>query len=389
MPATEEIEAIAAVGYDALRKLEEAVRAVQRATQIPGLEPEQKRQLEEKLGPLEAEIAKLRGLKLNFEASRNHRILSEPQPHPLLQFLELHGTIVGEHVDCETLGRFAIASRFTLALNRTGSLRARWQTAAERLDATFERCEEIEYGDLSNMRRIADQTGFDPRVLCARHAIRTMSIPESDWPEAADAAWSEEDPMLRVSLMVQWQTEVCAAVRDMPMEFVRGFGLHQRDARFAGYYDFTGFPETDSGFIQPNPERLSHAMVLVLSFAYKTCCSISRCGECGYTHANDVHVNGWMGSNWGDSSRRDFFWQILEDRGGCRTSADAPIVSMEALEDFCDMWNSDAKVLDLEELLGARATRNLIICRGTEDIGDKRTQALLDATMFNKPFAGT
>ena len=50
-----------------------------------------------------------------------------------LDFFETHAEILCEHFDCETLGRFALASHRTYAMNEAGPLRARWLAAADAL----------------------------------------------------------------------------------------------------------------------------------------------------------------------------------------------------------------------------------------------------------------
>ena len=323
-----------------------------------------------------------------------------------LDFFQTHAEILCEHFDCETLGRFALGSHRTYAMNEAGPLRARWLAAADALDVAFPLLDDLEYDPEKDAEQYYKVTGDDPRYDYMIEAYRAKYVPmteeliaeklrkypwqsrenclefiivsEAMW-EAGVAAWRDVDPMQRVSDMVSWQSVVCHEVRACPEYFVKVYNLVKRDVRFRGYYDFEGFPELNALVTGDDPSyygamndthRGSPAMLLVLRLCYIKCCELSRCDS--YSQANEVFLEGWECSDWSSSSRRDMFWLTLCDED----DEESPVITMDAVKHFTTA--DDRGVLALAPFLGSRATRGLQICRGAEDIPEG-VEALFDA----------
>lgn len=276
------------------------------------------------------------------------------------------------YFDCETLGRLACVSRRTLAINRTvRAFTARWRDAADALDQMFPLV--IVDGDLSyDGKKGADQweeeSGRDPRYAFIFPSIQGHCSPEDGtvtqeaWA-AGRVAWRLVDPILRVSLMVSWQTGVCDAVRACPADIGKGFMLGRIDWRFAGHYNFVGYTEDEAMNVlhsaYSSMDRTSDAMKLILKLVYIKCCEIDRCGD-SYTQAADVFYNGWINSDWVEYTLHHFACNLFTD-----CDEDSYVMTKGNVWILC---HSIEKIPSMTPYVGARTTNLLTICRGEGDL---------------------
>jgi len=207
----------------------------------------------------------------------------------IVAFLEDYGDVVLSHLECETLGRLAAASKRCLALNRTGTLGRRWGVEAlAALEAQFEVADVARYEGGAWAEEWADfANGGDPRI----NGIRDKA--------EAKATWGTLPVTTRLATLIAWQAKVAKAVRAIPEDFdgITEFVLAKRDPRFEEHYDFSGYPDDDDDEdleLDDDVDRCSPGMKLCLKkLAYMTSCEIYRCSEFGNSHAGEVYLHGW------------------------------------------------------------------------------------------------
>ena len=226
----------------------------------------------------------------------------------LVGFLEQYGDLFVGNLECETLGRLSMASKRCLALNRTGKLARRWEDAAAMLDRIFPMADPVENYDVESFW---DRfTGKDPRMAdVIIDDEGRLSLPDdyvlADYDrcmmavrERLTAAWRATPAMIRVKTVIEWQSAVARACRALPEDYygINKFVLNRRDSRFAGDYDFDGYPSDETFWDLARfqtIQRCSPGMKLIVRLTYLNCCDIDRCTEQGYDHASDVFLEGW------------------------------------------------------------------------------------------------
>lgn len=298
-------------------------------------------------------------------------------------FIESGGsTPLLDWFDRVTMTRLALVSRRGRAL-QTGVFAPRYLLIADRLDEVFQL---FRPGNLAFVRdkgyeqsSLDEQTGRDPRYKIMWPAI--MASPRDDRfddteylmeeaHEAGLALWHKVKPVERINAMMEWQTAMTKALRDYPMHLGDEYDGFHVDERFHGHALRGGSSKSES-------------LVLVINLAYLKCAEVSRrCETCERGICSDIFLKGWHKTDFFSSSRRDLPWSLITDdtawllESGVqrfdpfREEARKMVVTEERIRHLCA---PDVDVLALAPLLGAEATRGIMVCQGLEEDWSMRT----------------
>ena len=154
--------------------------------------------------------------------------------------------------------------------------------------------------------------------------------------------------------MATWQCAVAKRIRNIPDSFSDGWSMYEEDPRFAGHY----FLDSRS---------MTWALNAMILLAYMNVCLLQRHEKSdtyNEINANDVYVNGWDGSNWGDNEETLHWNMLTGDNVWFGDHCPDRVVSMGKARAMCSKMDS---ITALGPLLGARTARNLQVTRGVRD----------------------